>query len=245
MRLADIHTHFPEKSIADVCVASPLADNEFSLEEQIRQASFSLQNDILFSFGIHPWQAAIVGEDIEDKLLQLEDFFSKGTKNVLMGEIGLDMCRSDLQSQIIIFKRQLDIATKYDCPAVVIHCVKALHFVLPILEDFRKTNKKTIVIIHGFCGNIQEASRLSRSDVYFSFSSRLLSCSKKTQQAATSVAKERILAETDMDVPESLLIAIEQMSQIRGMKMQDCAGIIFENTQRIIAAIKGCQIIDD
>ena len=242
MRLVDIHTHFPERSIADICIASPLADGMFSLEEQIRQASFSLQNDILFSFGIHPWQVAISGDDIEDKLVQLDDFFSKGKENVLMGEIGLDSCRADLQRQIIIFKRQLDIATKHECPAVVIHCVKALHLVLPILEDFRKTNKKTIVVIHGFCGNVQEAVRLSRSDVYFSFSSKLLSCSKKTQQAAASVAKERILTETDMDDPASLSVAIEQISQIRGMKTQDCAQMIFENAQRVIASIKLCQI---
>ena len=56
------------------------------------------------------------------------------------------------------------------------------------------------------------------------------------------MAKERILTETDMDDSASLSVAIEQISQIRGMKTQDCAQMIFENAQRVITSIKLCQI---
>ena len=102
MKLADIHTHFPEKSIADICIAAPLADRDFSVKDQIRQAAFSLQNNIPYSIGIHPWQAAVIGDDFEEKLLQLSTFFSQHKKKFVMGEIGLDSCKANLQKQKII-----------------------------------------------------------------------------------------------------------------------------------------------
>ena len=238
MRLVDIHTHFPERSIADICIASPLADGMFSLEEQIRQASFSLQNNILFSFGIHPWQVAISGDDIEDKLVQLDNFFSKRKKNVLMGEIGLDLCRENTEMQKIIFLRQLDIAVTNKCPVITLHCVKSLHLLPPILSNFRKRNSESIIIIHGFCGSMQDAQKLSNYDVYFSFSAKLLSCSKKTALAAAFVDTNRILTETDIDKPQTLSTAVSLLSSIRRQKIEDFAEQIFYNATQIFEKIK-------
>jgi Tat protein secretion system quality control protein TatD with DNase activity len=238
MKSVDIHTHFPEISIANICIAAANADNPFSLEEQIRQASFSLQNDIPFSFGIHPWQVAISGDDIEDKLVQLDDFFSKRKKNVLMGEIGLDLCRENTELQKIIFERQLDIATKHKCPVITLHCVKSLHLLPPILNTFRKKNRESIIIIHGFCGSIQDVQKLSNYDVYFSFSAKLLSCSKKTTQAAAFVDTNRILTETYIDKPQTLSTSVSLLSLIRRQKIDDCAEQIFYNATKIFEKIK-------
>ena len=238
MRLVDIHTHFPERSIADICIASPLADGMFSLEEQIRQASFSLQNDIPFSFGIHPWQAACMTTDFEKDLHRLENLFSLHKKNILMGEIGLDLCRENTELQKIIFERQLDIATKHKCPVITLHCVKSLHLLPPILNTFRKKNRESIIIIHGFCGSIQDVQKLSNYDVYFSFSAKLLSCSKKTAQAAAFVDTNRILTETDTDKPQTLAAAVSLLSSIRRQKIEDFAEQIFYNATQIFEKIK-------
>ena len=238
MKSVDIHTHFPEISIANICIAAANADNPFSLEEQIRQASFSLQNDIPFSFGIHPWQAACMTTDFEKDLHRLENLFSLHKKNILMGEIGLDLCRENTEMQKIIFLRQLDIAVTNKCPVITLHCVKSLHLLPPILSNFRKRNSESIIIIHGFCGSMQDAQKLSNYDVYFSFSAKLLSCSKKTAQAAAFVDTNRILTETDTDKPQTLAAAVSLLSSIRRQKIEDFAEQIFYNATKIFEKIK-------
>lgn len=233
IKLADIHTHFPEKSIADICIGAPLADRDFSVKDQMRQAAFSLQNNIPYSIGIHPWQAAVIGDDFEEKLLQLSTFFSQNKKKFVMGEIGLDSYKANLQKQKIIFEKQLDIATENHCPVVILHCVKTLHLLPPILEKFRKKNNTAIIILHGFCGSMQEAEKLNNYDIYFSFSAKILANSKKTAIAATIVTENRILTETDMDKPETLYYVLSQLSSIRKQKIEDLAVDVFNNTKRI------------
>jgi TatD DNase family protein len=76
--------------------------------------------DGLFSYGIHPWNAA--------KWLELEkDFFAETNhENCLaIGEIGLDKLKGpSIQEQIDVFKAQIAISEQHQLP-VIIHCVKA------------------------------------------------------------------------------------------------------------------------
>ena len=234
MKLIDIHTHSPEKTIAEICIAAANADYPFSLHNQMLQADFSLKNNVPFSFGIHPWQAANMTTDFEKDLLQLENLFSQHKENIFMGEIGLDLCRENIELQKIIFERQLDIAVKNKCPVITLHCVKSLHLLPPILNNFRKKNSESIIIIHGFCGSMQDVQKLNIYDIYFSFSAKLLSCSKKTAQAAAFVDKTRILTETDTDKPQTLVTAISLLSSIRRQKVEDCAEQIFYNATKIL-----------
>lgn len=238
MKLSDIHSHFPEKSTADICIGSALADSLFSAENLERQASFSLQHNIPFTFGIHPWQAAYMENNFEYNLAQLEALFIKyKDKSILMGEIGLDSCKPNLPLQKVVFERQLDIATGIGCPAIVLHCVRTLHLLPPILERFRKKSAADI-IIHGFCGSIQEVEKLSRCDVYFSVSEKLLKHRKKAVYSAAVIPENRLLTETDMDSPETLHNTLLLLSSIRNQKPDDCATQIFDNAKRIISHLK-------
>lgn len=240
MKLSDIHTHFPEKSTADICIGSALADRLFSVKDVEQQAFFSLQHNIPFSFGIHPWQAAYMENNFEDKLTQLESLFLKyKDKSILMGEIGLDLCKPNLPMQKIIFERQLDIAAKTNCPVIVLHCVKALHLLPPILKQFRKKSSiASNIIIHGFCGSTQEVQKLNCYDIYFSFSEKILKHHKKTALVIAAVPENRLLTETDMAPPETLLNALLQVSLIRQQKLDDCAKQIFNNAEQIIKNLK-------
>lgn len=238
MKLSDIHTHFPGKSTADICIGSALVDNPFSAEYSEQQAFFSLQHNIPFSFGIHPWQAACLENNFEDELVQLESLFIKyKDKSILMGEIGLDSCKPNLPLQKIIFERQLDIATKIGCAAIILHCVKTLHLLPPILERFRKKSAANI-IIHGFSGSEQEVYKLNSYDVYFSFSENLLKHRKKAVFSAAAVPQNRLLTETDMAAPETLQNALLLLSAIRQQNPDDCATQIYNNVAQIIKHLK-------
>lgn len=238
MKLSDIHTHFPEKSCADICVGSALVDGNFSADDLERQALFSLRHDIPFTFGIHPWQAADMEDNFEDNLAQLEDLFMKyKDKSILMGEIGLDSCKRNLPLQKVVFERQLDIAAKIGCPAIVLHCVRTLHLLPPILERLRRKSTADI-IIHGFSGSVQDAESLSRYDVYFSLSENLLKHRKKAALSAAVIPENRLLTETDMAPTETLRNAVLLLSSIRGQKPDDCVQQIFDNANRIISRIK-------
>lgn len=238
MKLSDIHTHFPEKSTADICIGSALVDKPFSAEYSEQQAFFSLQHNIPFSFGIHPWQAACLENNFEDKLTQLESLFIKyKDKSILMGEIGLDSYKPNLPLQKIIFEHQLDIAAKIGCTAIILHCVKTLHLLPPILESFRKKSTANI-IIHGFSGSEQEVYKLNSYDVYFSFSENLLKHRKKAVFSAAVVPQNRLLTETDMATPETLQNALLLLSAIRQQNPDDCAAQIYNNAAQIIKHLK-------
>jgi TatD DNase family protein len=144
------------------------------------------------AFGIHPHQASLYTDTLENALLRYLTF-----PNVIaLGEIGLDFYYNysprDVQEDV--FRKQLKLAIDRNLP-VVIHCRDAYVRLAEILKEIANEWRG---MIHCFTGTRDEMNPLVDLGFYISFSG-IVTFRNATalQQAAQSVSIDRMLVETD------------------------------------------------
>lgn len=176
----DFHNHSNRSNSNIVSVRS------FLIDEFIEQKNTYCN----CSVGVHPWQSS--DENVSSMLSNLEQIAL--VHNVIaIGEIGLDRLRgADLQTQIELFKKQIDIAERVQKP-VVIHCVRSFS---EIQELQKKIKPTTPWVIHNFMGNIQIAQSLVKQGFYLSFCIAFAK-NPKIAEALKSSPLDRIFFETD------------------------------------------------
>lgn len=105
---------------------------------------------VFVTLGIHP-------ESVSTYMEEDLDFIEKhilDDKVVAIGEIGLDYHydKSTRDKQILLFKKQLDLAKKYHKP-VVIHSREATEDMIQILKEYPEVKG----VIHAFSGSLETA----------------------------------------------------------------------------------------
>ncbi len=170
----DVHTHHLRPQ-ALVNLQATDADSEITAQTH---------PDHTFSAGIHPWQAAEVGETDWERLRRL-----LALPNVIaVGECGLDrLCDRDLTVQLAVFERQIGLATAYRLP-LLIHNVRAQG---EILQLHRLHRPSVPWVIHGFRGKAETARQLWQRGICTSFGERFNS------EALAQCPPDLYLSETD------------------------------------------------
>lgn len=176
--LINIHTHH-------------LAKDENSTLNILNQYPWDFHlNQSFYSIGIHP--IFITDSSIEKDLSKIEHKLSD-QKCLAIGEIGLDkLCAVDFDLQITVFKRQLEIAKKYNTP-LIIHCVRAHQEILKIQKDMKYTMP---FIFHGFNKNDNVAQQLIKNKCKLSFGKDLLH-NKKLQTIFAEISENDFFLEND------------------------------------------------
>ncbi len=147
-------------------------------------------DNILYSFGLHPWH---IGNVDEQAIINKLESYCSSMQIIAVGEIGLDRSIStSLELQKHFFVKQLNIAKKYAMP-VIIHGVRANADLLQILKEYGNSNSW---ILHGFRGSIQDANQFINKNCYISFGSNLL-ISSKLQLLMQQISVDKIFLETD------------------------------------------------
>ena len=111
-------------------------------------------NNIFLMSGLHP---CYVNENYEFELDQVKMYIDENDI-VAVGEIGIDLHwkKDNLDLQINIFEKQIDIANKYNLP-VVIHCRESLTEILKVLKN-KKVNCGGV--FHCFTGTLEDAKQI-------------------------------------------------------------------------------------
>ena len=111
-------------------------------------------NNIFLMSGLHP---CYVNENYEFELDQVKMYINENDI-VAVGEIGIDLHwkKNNLDLQINIFEKQIDIANKYNLP-VVIHCRESLTEILKVLKN-KKVNCGGV--FHCFTGTLKDAKQI-------------------------------------------------------------------------------------
>lgn len=106
--------------------------------------------------GLHPTS---VGEDYQEEL-ELVEFWLKKRKFYGIGEIGIDLYweRAFLEQQIIAFRRQLQLAKKYQLP-VVLHVRESFDEVFAVVQDEMEAGLTGV--FHSFTGSVEQARRIT------------------------------------------------------------------------------------
>lgn len=178
-----------------------------------------------FAAGIHPWDAA--------ECLDVRGLFRPLTTSavgasgcfIAVGEIGLDF-RDNMpprDTQIIIFKSQIEIAQELNIPLVV-HSVEAQQATMSMLEGCSRP-----WVWHAFSRSGESARQiLANSNAYLSFGASLLTNTKIQQTLASISSVDRIFFETDTRQIHISHI-YSAAAEILGLSVQDLKTIINQN----------------
>lgn len=142
--------------------------------------------------GLHPGS---VDERYEERLELVERWLSKGVF-AAVGEIGIDLYwdRTFENQQKEAFKRQVELAKKFDLP-IVVHHRNAFDEAFKIVKQL-KDNKLT-GIFHCFTGTKEEADKLTSLGFYLGIGGVATFKNGGLDKSLPGVNIERIVLETD------------------------------------------------
>ena len=124
--------------------------NGCDMKSNLQVLELIKEYDIVYgAIGFHPTEL----EEFDDSYFEWLENHINDDKIVAIGEIGLDYHYEDTdkKKQQIVFKRQLDIASKYNKP-IIIHCRDAIQDTYNLLKQFKLNGS-----IHCFSGSVEMA----------------------------------------------------------------------------------------
>lgn len=226
MKIIDAHSHieyvthdFQPDVVGTVCCAK----NESEWQDLID----TIKNDncVYGAFGIHPWFVSNVQDGFEQCLEQLLLSNSK----YMVGEIGLDKYKPNMEKQIDVFIKQLNIAIRLH-RIIFIHCVGAWDKMLHIFKQYKQSELPKI-IIHGFNENKNILDSLLQYDnVLFSFNKIGVYGGKCCIEY---IPDNKILVETDGKSDVVLSEIVNKISEIK--QNQNMCDIIYNNTLKVVS----------
>lgn len=160
-------------------------------------------------------------------------------KVVGIGEIGLDYhyTKETREKQIEIFKKQLDLASKYK-KTVVIHSRDALEDTLEVIKDY--PNLK--MVFHCYSYSLEVAKQLLKYNIKFGIGGVVtFKNSKKLKEVVKELPLDRILLETDSpyltpephrgeeNEPYNITYVAEEISTIKNIAKEDVLKVTMEN----------------
>lgn len=212
-KLIDAHCHLFSYDLPDNIGAIVNATRPSEWGRVIAQANKNI--NVWGAIGVHPWFVAdlVAGwdEQLQDLLIQNPD--------IMVGEIGLDKHKPDMDLQINVFSRQLEIAAELG-RGVHVHCVGAWDKMFAIFKA-HKSKMPPFMLFHRFSGNGTDVARLVADyNAYFSF--------RDVRDVICAVPCERVLIETDSDNPAQIVVVADKILQV----CPDCD--FYENTMGML-----------
>ena len=225
MKIIDAHTHIdyitPDSQVDVVeCVCCATKESEWQKIVDLMKTD----NRVYGAFGIHPWFIDEANDGFDTRLKQLLEKNS----GCLIGEIGVDKYKPNIENQIDVFIKQFNIAIELK-RNVCLHCVGAWDKILHILKQY-KNKELPKIIVHNFNENEKILTQLLRwENVYFSLSKNAVygkNC--RIEQ----IPSNRILIETDGKKDCLLKDVVLKLSDIKND--ENISNIIYDNTKRVL-----------
>jgi len=167
-----------------------------------------------------------------------------------IGECGLDYFRMDgdvekqKKSQEILFRKQIELAIKYDKP-LMIHCRDAYSEVLEILNEYKKNvGDKLRGNIHFFVGDTDIARQFLNLNFTISFTG-VLTFATQYEEVVKFTPLDMIHAETDSPFVAPLLHRgqrnnpvyiteiVQKVAQIKGVSEIEASLQLLKNSKRV------------
>jgi TatD DNase family protein len=214
----DAHCHTGQTSTVDAIV------NAATILDWGRVVELS-KAGMYGAVGVHPWYL----NDLPDNWYAILREMLIQNPELHVGEIGLDKHKPDMDLQISVFERQLNLAHQFN-RGVVLHCVGKWDVVLQILKMFRNKLPR-FILAHGYTGPIPQMQKFADEyNMYFSYGPRDIRNSSRI--LATPLG--RILAETDSDNPLGVINIVNKIADILNVDRDEMADIIYNNTIRML-----------
>ena len=189
-------------------------------------------DNIFFSVGYHPSMASSV---TEDDYIFLEKCLMND-KVVAIGEIGLDYHygKEDMDEQKKLFRRQLDLAKKYNKP-VVIHTRDAFLDTYNILREYNLSG-----VIHCFSGSLEVAKQYLDLGYYLGIGGVITFKNSKLKDVIKEIGLDKVVFETDSpylspfrgkkNEPSNVKFVCEFVSNLLDLSFDEVAKITSNNS---------------
>lgn len=225
MKIIDAHSHidYITHNVQPDVVGTVCSTTD---ESQWQNLIDIINNDSLVygAFGIHPWFVQNIKDGFEyrlQKLLETNRFY-------MIGEIGIDKYKPDMDKQIEIFKKQFEISINLHRP-VFLHCVGAWDKIFNVLNKYKKS-ELPIIIAHDFHGSDEILENLlNNHDIMFSFSKNAV---YDRIYRIHKIPNNKLLVETDGKKDVLLIDVINKISEIKNDS--NICDAIYNNMQRVL-----------
>lgn len=226
MKIIDAHshidfiTHHHQTDVVGTVVCTTKESEWNALSDLCNQ-----DTNIYGAFGVHPWFIDSVKDGFE---LRLERLLKNNT-SYMIGEIGLDKNKPNMDKQIDVFIKQFNIAIRLH-RTMFIHCVGTWDKILHILKQYKKSELPTIVF-HAFkaSDDILNYLLLNYDNAKFSFNKNYV-CARNSR--IEHIPKNKILIESD---GKNDAILKDMISKIAELKHDiDIGDIIYDNTLKVL-----------
>jgi len=193
-------------------------------------------DNLYLSVGFHPEEVlSVTNEDI----LWLESIIKSSSKIVALGEIGLDYYweKDQKQEQISLFRKQLELAKKFDLP-VVIHTREAIQETYDILSEYSLRG-----VIHCYSGSYEMAERFIELGYFLGIGGVVTFSNSKLYQVVERVGLSHILLETDspylapvpnrgkVNESSNIYYIAEHISKILSVSIEEVGRITSDNAR--------------
>ncbi len=184
--------------------------------------------------GIHPAFVHNASADWRDKLGAILG----QNPHVMVGEIGLDKLKGDIDLQIDIFTQSLHIAHEYQRPCHI-HCVRMWEVMGRILKE-NKRHLPPKILFHSHHGDYRLIKPWAEKyNAYFSYSSRItLNNQQKTIACLNATPDTRLLIESDAPgltpSPQNLPNLAHQIATLCQQPLPKTAKTTLKNTLQFL-----------
>jgi len=190
------------------------------------------------TIGIHPEETDNI---TEEDFVYIEKHIND-KKIVAIGEIGLDYywIKDNKKEQIELFKRQLDIAHKYNKP-IVVHSRESISDVYSILKNYDLKGD-----IHCFSSSLEMANEFIKLGYYIGVGGVVtFKNSNKLKEIVKNISIDKILLETDSpylspeplrgkkNEPKNVEWVAKEISRIKMMNLEDVTNVTSNNAKSL------------
>ncbi len=215
-----------------------------AIDASFTQSMYDLEQqfpeNVYLMMGLHPTH---VKENYEVELQHIEEQLALRSFYAI-GEIGIDLYwdQTYLKEQQIAFRKQIQLAKKYQLP-IVIHCRDAFDAVFEILEEEKGTN--LYGIFHCFSGTFEQAQQAISYNMKLGIGGVATFKNGKIDQYLNVIDLKHIVLETDSPYlapnpyrgkrnESSYLVEIaEKLASIYNLSIERVAAITTENSKEV------------
>lgn len=202
-----------------------------------RALELSSRPNLYATVGLHP-SDVLEGLDID--LLKQQ---SRLPKVVAIGEIGIDLywVKDNLELQVLVFKRQLELAIELDLP-VVIHMRDSAKEIYEVVKHYPELKG----VMHCFSASLDWALKYIELGFYIGIGGPVtFKNNLEVKQVATHIPLERLLVETDspylapvphrgkQNEPAYTKLVVEEIAKLRGISVEEVSTMTTRNAMRL------------
>lgn len=174
--------------------------------------------DIYGAIGLHPWYLIDVPTNWDTVLKEL----LIADPALMVGEIGVDKYKPDLETQIDFFERQFNIASNLR-RGVIIHCVGMWQYMTNFLDKY-SGEMPPFILFHRYSGTAANITMLAgKYNAFFSYSN-------PDDRRILSTPPERILSESDTADLNNIMAIANKMACAFGTE----TATFVNNAQRML-----------